>query len=93
MKRFLLSLFMSFALSAAAFAAVDLNTATKEELETVKGIGPAKADAIIEYRRLNGPFKSVDGLKEIKGFGDKSVDKLRHEVTVAAKHAEKTAKK
>lgn len=92
MKRFLLSLFMLFALSGVA-AAVDLNTATKEELETVKGIGPAKADAIIEYRRLNGPFKSVDGLKEIKGFGDKSVDKLRSEVTVAAKPAEKTAKK
>jgi competence protein ComEA len=96
MKKLLLSLFVSLAFSGFSYAAVDLNTATKAELEAVTGIGPSKADAIVEYRKNNGPFKKVDDLKEIKGFGDKSVDKLRDEVTVnsaAAKPAEKTAKK
>ncbi len=93
MKKLLLSLFVLLAFSGFAYAAVDLNAATKEELESVKGIGPVKAQAIIEYRKYNGPFKKVDDLKEIKGFGDKSVDKLRHEVTVgstAVKSAGKT---
>lgn len=96
MKKLLLSLFVSLAFSGLTYAAVDLNTATKEELETVKGIGPSKADAIIEYRKQHGPFKKLDDLGEIKGFGDKSVAKLRGELTVgsaAAKPADKTAKK
>lgn len=95
MKRFLLSLFVSLACSGSALAAVDLNAATREELETVKGIGPVKAEAIVEYRKHNGPFKKVDDLKEVTGFGDKAVANLRDEVTVGpvAKPAEKTAKK
>lgn len=94
MKKLLLSLFVSLAFSGITYAAVDLNTASKAELEAVTGIGPSKADAIIEYRKLNGPFKKVDDLKDVKGFGGKSVDKLRSEVTVgSAAPAEKTAKK
>lgn len=96
MKKFILSLFVLLAFSGFTYAAVDLNTATKEELEAVKGIGPAKADAIINYRKEHGPFKKVDDLNAVKGFGDKSVDKLRNEITVnsaSAKPAEKTAKK
>ena len=65
-----------------AFAAVNLNTATASELEGVKGLGPAKAKAIIDYRSANGPFKSVDDLKGVKGFGEKSIAKLRGELTV-----------
>lgn len=96
MKKFILSLFVLLAFSGFAYAAVDLNTATKEELEAVKGIGQAKADAIINHRKEHGPFKKVDDLNAVKGFGDKSVDKLRNEVMVssaAAKPAEKAAKK
>jgi len=78
-----------------AFAAVNLNTASQSELESVKGIGPAKAKAIIDYRTKNGNFKTVDDLKEIKGFGDKSLAKLRGELTVAAgaAKAQETSKK
>lgn len=65
-----------------AFAAVNINTATQEELDTVKGIGPGKAQAIVDYRTKNGPFKSVDDLKAVKGFGAKTLDKLRSELTV-----------
>ena len=74
-----------------AFAAVNLNTATASELEGVKGLGPAKAKAIIDYRSANGPFKSVDDLKGVKGFGEKSIAKLRGELTVDGASAAKPA--
>jgi competence protein ComEA len=69
--------------TAAAFAAVNINTATKDELVALKkGLGPAKAQAIIDYRKANGPFKSVDDLKHVKGIGSKRLEKLRPELTV-----------
>ncbi|PTH23777.1 hypothetical protein BU600_07100 [Staphylococcus arlettae] len=61
---------------------VNLNTATEEELKNVNGIGPAKAQAIIEYRTNNGPFESVEQLKEIRGIGDKTFERLQSEFTV-----------
>jgi len=70
-----------------AFAAVNINTATPEELDAVKGIGPGKAQAIVDYRTKNGPFKSVDDLKAVKGFGAKTLDKLRSELTVGGGEA------
>lgn len=66
-----------------AFAAVNINTATQDELDAVKGIGPGKAKAIVDYRTKNGPFKSVDELKNVKGFGDKTLAKLRPELSVS----------
>ena len=68
----------------AAFAAVDLNTASQQELESVKGIGPAKSKAILEYRAKNGPFKSVDDLAKVPGFGEKSVAGMKAERAVGA---------
>ncbi len=84
MKKLLLSFIAFFVFSGMALAAVNLNTATKEQLDGVTGIGPAKAQAIIDYRKKNGPFKSVDELENVKGFGDKSVAKIRSELTVGA---------
>ena len=69
-------------LALSAQAAVDLNTATASELETVKGIGPAKAKAIVAHREKEGAFKSVDDLSSVKGFGKASVSKLKGELTV-----------
>lgn len=66
-----------------AFAAVNINTATPAELDGVKGIGPSKAQAIVDYRSKNGPFKSLDDLKNVKGFGEKSIAKLKGELSVA----------
>jgi len=65
-----------------ASAVVNINTATKDELIALPGIGPAKAQAILDYRKLNGPFKTVDDLKGVKGIGAKRLDKLRPELTV-----------
>jgi competence protein ComEA len=71
------------------FAAVNINTATQSELESVKGLGPAKAKAIIEYREANGVFKSVDDLDNVKGFGKASIDKMREELSVNPEQARK----
>jgi competence protein ComEA len=76
----------------AALAAVNLNTASRDELVAVPGIGPSKAQAIVEHRQAHGPFKSVDDLKQVKGFRDKLVERLRPELTVAAVPAKAMAK-
>ena len=77
-----------------AIAAVNLNTATKEELVALPGIGPAKAQAILDYRKANGAFKSVDELKDVKGIGAKRFEKLKGELTIApAKPAARAADK
>ena len=57
---------------AAGKGTVNLNSAQSSELQTLPGIGPAKAEAIIEYRETNGSFQSIDDLKEISGIGDKT---------------------
>ena len=70
--------------SATAFAALNLNTATKDELVALPGIGPAKAQAILDYRNAHGQFKSVEELKDVKGVGAKRFEKLKGELTVVA---------
>lgn len=86
--KYLLSLILALLASInLAFAVVNINTATPEELDTVKGIGPGKAKAIVDYRTKNGPFKSVDDLKAVKGFGDKTLAKLRSDLTVSGDSA------
>lgn len=72
-----------------AFAAVNINTATQSELEAVRGVGPAKAKAIISYRDANGNFKSLQDLDNVKGFGKASVEKLQGELTVGTTDAKR----
>ncbi|MEZ5177072.1 MAG: helix-hairpin-helix domain-containing protein [Acidimicrobiales bacterium] len=63
-------------------AVVDLNTATAAELDTLPGVGPATAAAILAYRDEHGRFASVDELLEVRGIGEAKLDQLRSVVTV-----------
>lgn len=81
MVRFCMALALAL-FSQWAVAAVNLNTATKDELIALPGIGPAKAQAILDYRKTNGAFKSVEELKDVKGIGAKRFEKLKADLTV-----------
>ena len=61
---------------------VDLNSATQEQLDTLPGIGPVTAAAIIAWRDANGRFSSVDQLGDVEGIGPARLDKLRDRVHV-----------
>lgn len=61
---------------------ISLNTATKDQLMTLSGIGESKANSIIEYRTLNGPFKSIEDLKNITGIGDSIFDQIKDYITI-----------
>lgn len=60
---------------------VNINTASVAELAGLNGIGDAKAKLIVDYREKNGPFKSVDDLRQVRGIGEKMVAKLRPAIT------------
>jgi len=83
MIRLLVALVFAVA-SHVAYAVVNLNTATKEELVAVSGIGPARAQAILDYRAQHGAFKSVEELKDVKGIGARRYEKLKAEFGVVA---------
>jgi competence protein ComEA len=63
-------------------ALVNINTADEPTLETLNGVGPALAAAIIQFRTDQGPFTSVDQLDEVSGIGPATLEKLRPQVTV-----------
>jgi competence protein ComEA len=70
--------------SAFAFAApVDVNTADAETLASaLSGIGQKKAEAIVSYRQMNGPFQSIEDLAKVRGIGEKTIEKNRENLTV-----------
>lgn len=64
------------------WAAVNINSADVTALDTLPGIGPAKAQALVEYRQAHGPFKSVDALAGVHGIGPKLLERLRPALTL-----------
>jgi len=80
---------VSLVLGSAGFAGkqdaavrVDINNASVKELTAVKGIGPKKAEAIVNYRTEKGRFNSVEDLKKVSGIGEKIYEKIKDLVTV-----------
>ena len=67
-----------------SLASINLNTASKDELMALPGIGEAKAEAIIEYRK-NNKFNSIDEIKNIKGIGDKRFEAIKDDLTLTGK--------
>ena len=63
------------------FAKIDLNTATMEQLHTLKGIGHKKAVAIIEYRKEHN-FTKIEDIMKVKGIGKKLFEKIKSEIEV-----------
>lgn len=61
---------------------ININTASKEELKTLNGIGDVLADSIIEYREENGVFESIDDIKNVSRIGSKTFEKFRDKITV-----------
>lgn len=60
---------------------VSINSATKEELMTLTGIGDSKAEDIIKYREENGPFKTIEDIKNVSGIGDSLFAKIKENIT------------
>jgi competence protein ComEA len=82
MKKLALALIICFALAGLAVAAVNINTATKAELMSLKGVGETRAQEIIDYRKKNGNFKSIDELEKVPGIGPGLMKQIRSQVTV-----------
>jgi competence protein ComEA len=68
--------------SSAAASPIDLNTASIAQLDTLPGVGPATAQAIIDYRSQHGRFRSVDELLKVRGIGQAKLDQIRALVRV-----------
>ena len=87
MQKWFLLMAMVFLFTGTAFAAVNINTASQAELESLQGIGPAKAKAIIEHREKSGTFASVDDLAKVSGIGQGTIKQLRDVITVEGEKA------
>ncbi len=72
----LFALLLAFSLAPAAWAAVDVNSASQTELETLPGIGPSKANAIIDFRTTNGPFQNLNDLDRVPGIGPATLSNI-----------------
>jgi len=81
MKKLFLLLVIWVAFGAAAVAAVNINTATKEELTSIPGVGEQRARDIIDYRTKNGPFKTIDDLEKVPGVGPGLMKRIRSQVS------------
>ena len=84
-KGFLTVIIALSLLSGLVFAAdkINVNTATMEQLQSINGVGASTANAIIDYREMNGAFHNVADLVNVKGIGEKKLAKLQDLISVA----------
>ncbi len=66
----------------AADGTVNINTADEKALDTLPGIGPAMAKRIIDYRMENGPFQSIEDIKNVKGIGEAKFEKMKDKLRI-----------
>ena len=93
-RHMLVALLLSLAMAGSALAAekVNINTADAATLDRVLvNVGPSKAEAIVAYRKANGPFRSAEQLAEVKGIGLRTVEQNRERIVVSAKAPAKPA--
>jgi competence protein ComEA len=69
-------------LSSLLFSAINVNKASSAQLQTLNGIGPTKAQEIINYRKSHGGFKTVEELVNVKGIGPKTLMKMKAQVAI-----------
>ena len=76
-----LAILFSFGIFAAE--PVDINSASAQDLaDAIIGVGLKRAEAIVDYRSAHGPFTSIDELREVRGVGEKTIEKSRDNLTV-----------
>ena len=80
------SVLIAALLAVASFCAladkIDINRADAVALTALHGIGQAKAEAIVEYRRTHGPFRSIEELAQVKGLGNAILERNRDRITI-----------
>lgn len=83
---FYIACFLLFSNITFAVEKININTADAETISAaLKGVGPSKAQAIVEYRKQNGAFKSVEALANVKGIGEKIIEDNKNLITVGDK--------
>lgn len=82
MKKLVLSVILLMFMVTAAWAKVNINTASVAELEALPGIGATKAEAIVKYREANGKFTKTEDVIQVKGIGEKLFEKISGEIEV-----------
>ena len=82
MKKVILVVVLFMFMVTAAWAKININTASVSELEGLPGIGNAKAEAIVKYRKDNGNFEKTGDIVLVKGIGDKLFKKISSEIEV-----------
>jgi competence protein ComEA len=83
-KQAALSILFALGWTVALAGPVDVNTADAETISAeLRGIGLSRAAAIVEYRKQNGPFRSVDDLLEVKGIGERTLEINENNIVIA----------
>jgi len=78
----LLSLALTAGLANANTTAINVNEANAAALQTLSGVGPATAEAIVEDRQANGPYERVESLTRVNGIGDATLESLKEQVAI-----------
>ncbi|MDP2648822.1 MAG: helix-hairpin-helix domain-containing protein, partial [bacterium] len=79
---FALAVLFLLPVSASSDALININTADTATLQTLNGIGPSKAQAIVDYRNANGPFATIEEIKNVSGIGDATFNNIKDFITV-----------